>query len=164
MIDIKEKITKAHPYLERANSLFDQARYDKALAEISKATALAPEVWLYHFAEGNILLKMGRLEDARKAALNALKLKAADSDSWLLLGVIEKALGNFRASAKAYSKSAELHEDPSVLTMLASVQATFDLGAAKQSAQRAVELDPDWDEAYKALKEINRRITEGQPT
>ena len=70
---------------------------------------------------------------------------------WISLGLIFSDDDQFMKAAFCYKKAVEIEEDYATYTVLAAVEETFDPESAIKHAKKALELNPEFDEAEKIL-------------
>ena len=69
-------------WLEEAVTLFDQERYEEALAALERALALAPNLALAWYDKGKTLNRLKRYEEALAAFERALQLDPNHANAW----------------------------------------------------------------------------------
>lgn len=74
-----------------AQSLADEQRFDEALAELGRAVAGAPDDAYLRIYRAGVLLRLDRVDEALKDALEARRLAPAEPEAMRLLGRIELA-------------------------------------------------------------------------
>ncbi len=159
MTTLSEKKGQAFAYFKDARKAEEQNCLEEAIRLVRKATSLRPSVSYYWAMEGQILKNSGKHEEGIVAAEKAIELEPETSQYWTLLGLCKVALGRYEEAASAYKRSIELEEDFGTYTLLAAVECEFDDEQAIIHAERALELNPDWDEAKNILadaKEMKR--------
>jgi tetratricopeptide (TPR) repeat protein len=67
--------------------LYEQGRYDAALALFSEVAAKHPGVWSTHFNLGMTNYKLGRLADAELEFARAIRIDPAKADAYVYLGL-----------------------------------------------------------------------------
>jgi len=77
--------------------------------------------------------------------------------AWGELGLVHRNLGQFEEAAACYKRSVALEEDFSTYTLLAAVEYEFDVEQPIIHAEKALQLNPDWDEAETVLAEAKKK-------
>ncbi len=119
---------------------------------------MAPEIPLYWTTKAQFLLDLKRYSESEQAVSNALELDPGNATALFAQGLIELKSRRFRESAEAFLIAAEISPTHQTYTMLGGVQLELDPHEALRSAEKALELEPDWDEAQTVLSEAKRRI------
>lgn len=141
--------TKPREQVKRAE-LLEHEGQDQAALDIWEKLARAHPHVLFSKRVGLLAQKMGRLQHAREAYESAVRLDPADSSAYSGLAEVAAARKDHRESIDFYTKAIEI--EPRALTLLAFAQRQDgQLSAARQSLQRALELDPGFDEAWLQL-------------
>ena len=102
---------------------------------------------VYYTIQGGFLLQHqhhSRAIDAFKTAVETLDKNYV---AWNHLGLAYFDLGEFENAANSFGASIAIRPDFNAFTLLAKSQLHFDAAAAVQSAESALRLKPDWDEA-----------------
>lgn len=131
-----------------AGQLEARGDLEGALAQVSRAVELEPESPVCWAAKGQVLFRMGRLDAAEHACRKAIELDDRAYYAWTELGFVFEEQELFEDAAFCFGKSAKLQPTASLFTLMANVELTFDVRAALRHAQRAITLDPDWQEAW----------------
>jgi len=155
---VPENVEQAHEHFKKAWDYDDAGDCDRALLEFDAAARLAPEIPVYLAAKAQYLVNQKRYSEARETVSMAIKVGPRYAPAWFVLGLIELKNRRYRESANAFLKAAEYRPTHQTYTMLAGVQLELDPHEALQSAKKALELNPDWDEAQTVLEEAKRRI------
>ncbi len=126
---------------ESGNNLFAQELIDQAIA-------INPKHWYLWCKKAILLDDSGCIEEAKVAFKMSIDLNDKQALSWSLLGCLYYDEMNFEAAAHCCRTSLEILEDYSTLTILAGAEIqTGEVESALKHANRALELNPDWDEA-----------------
>jgi len=148
-------------------SLSDQGLHAEALEKLDQAEALPGYRYAVLTHRGCVLHEAGRWKEGETALRAALALNERFVHAWNALGVLLKSREDYEEAAACYSRSAEISPTASVLTCLAGVQCAFDLDSAVVNAERALQHDPEWEEAIAvrdaALERIRERDEDGPP-
>lgn len=151
---------KAHELYRRSWDYADRGDFGCALELIEQALEINPELSLYWTTKGQYLLDLGKYSAARSAAEHAAKLNPKDSHAWALLGEASGLLGDANQAVSSLEKAVSLDPHYSSYTLLACFQLDRDPRQAAESARRALELKPDWEEAKKLLQKAKERTSE----
>jgi tetratricopeptide (TPR) repeat protein len=121
---IAEAPAAAAPYLALGLSLIRQKQYADAIAQLSRAAALAPEQPHYAYIYAVALQSTGNTQAARRVVNDALARHPADPRllTWALQDAIS-AGDTPRAASLAKSLSAITPDDPSLARLVAKLQA-----------------------------------------
>ncbi len=110
---------------------------------------------------GRILHALGGDKEAERSFREAIDLKSDFSYAWSEIGLLLKDCERFVESAECLRQSALLRPDCSTYTVIARVELEFDPDASLRDATKALELNPDWDEAIQiqntAKQMVDRR-------
>jgi tetratricopeptide (TPR) repeat protein len=139
-----------HGYYCAAWKAFDEGHLDEALANLDSAISLAdvPEVQsTYHAVYGGFLYRKGFYDRATLACTKAVNILHRNVMAWNYLGLSYLEMGEYKKAAFAFARSVTVRQDFNVYTLLAKCQLHFDAEAAVRSAESALSLSPDWDEA-----------------
>lgn len=90
--------------------------YDDALAWLDRALGFAPEISRYHFARGQVLAALRRLDNAIDTYRALLAFDATSADLWFALASALQSNGDLREAARAYESAAAL--DPALIDAL----------------------------------------------
>lgn len=159
-------IDEAQRLLDKSWDSADAEDYCSAINFIEQAILLDPNNSIFHTTKARYLFDSDKLDDAFVAAMAAIELEPDNFHAWLILGIIERRRENFEKSAYYFGKASDLKEDYNIYTLLASVQYKYDPRLAVISAKKALQLNPDWEEASRllniALNKLEKENIEGQ--
>lgn len=160
MPQLSEK-KKAHCHLCTALDELSAGNTKQALREIDKAIKLADGREAGHWAaKSRILYRLGEHQEAEAAARNAIRIDEQSYHAWVTLGMLYFHSHRFEKAAFCYKKVVEIEEDYSFYTLLAAAERQFDPESAIEHAKRALELNPDWDEAETILSDALEDLRE----
>ena len=135
---------------------YNRGNYQAAFDAISGVPPDIREPRFYAY-RAQLLLGVGRVDEASKDIERALSLNANDADALALQSIIavvqndkEKALNTAQKAVGADPKSA-----PALTALSYAQQANFDLEGARASLERAVQADPNNALAWARLAEIH---------
>ena len=149
---------KAHRFFQQAFDEEDKNNLPGALTLIDQALEISPDVSSYWAAKGHFLCESGKYLEAKAAAERSVKLFAGRHEAWSLLGRIENRLQNYKKAAHCFRQALQVRESVADYTLLAASELQFDPASAIISARKALELDPDWEEAQLALSAAKRLL------
>jgi tetratricopeptide (TPR) repeat protein len=111
---------------------------------IAQATALRPEVAVFHASLAEAHRALGQLEDAVAQVNEAVRLGLDDPAATNNLGLALHALGRHREAADAFQKALQKRPNDALLytNLGAALHASGERGVALEHFNRAVELDP----------------------
>lgn len=138
---------------DRAWEAVDRGDFPLALRIIDSLLAKYPRSAAYWVTKASFLEDSGDFEGAEDAARRALKLDAGNEHAWTKLGYLLGRRGHFQEARDCFRSSLAIDEDFYVHTMAAAVE--LELGRPRRAAfhaRRALELNPDWEEARNILK------------
>lgn len=147
----KKQIDEAYSLYEASCTAAKRGDIAGALAKIERAIALYPRP-VYFTIKARFLRRGGRTDEALVEAQRSVDLDQENSHGWTMLGLLYEDREDYVTAGKCFSRSAEIEPNYSVYTLLASVQLKYDTQAAVLSARRALELNPDWEEAQNILE------------
>lgn len=122
----------------------------EALECLSVAMEMDPYYSEYYNDRGNILMKLGRLEEAKASYLTAIELSPPYFEVFANLGQCHRLLGDMQAAVESYSRALDLFPTHS-LALLGRAKAHEELGesvAAVADYGAALALDPKTWEAW----------------
>ncbi len=128
-----------------------------ALRSIDSLLEKYPGSAAYWVTKAAFLEKGGDLEGGEDAARRAVKLDTRNEHAWTKLGYLLGRCGRFQEARDCFRNSLAIHEGYDVHTMAAAAE--FELGRPRRAvfhARRALELNPDWEEARNILKVADR--------
>ncbi|MEM8884223.1 MAG: tetratricopeptide repeat protein [Planctomycetota bacterium] len=144
----------------RADDLYDEGRHDEALDLIEQALRLRPRSVALETRRGRELHALGRYAEAEQVVRAALRINDRFVHAWNQLGMQYMDQGYFEKAAFCFQQSADIAPNESVLTGLANCQLVFDPAAALENAERALAIDPTWEEAERVRDSARRRLAE----
>jgi tetratricopeptide (TPR) repeat protein len=130
-----------------AADLSSKGNHSEALALLERAlefNRMDKMVLVYH---GRVLTALRRYDEAEHSLRAALGVDGTFSHAWNQLGMLNEDQGKFEKAAFCYEQSVKSAPTVEILTMLANVQSAFDPQKAADNADRALSIDPNWDEA-----------------
>ncbi len=147
--------SEAHALYEAAWQAHCNGCNDEALRILERAIAMATcdkVKSVYLATKGGFLNRNQQHTQAVDACTEAVALEPNNFHAFIELGIALMRLHRYKAAAEALQSAAALRCDYSVLTVLAKVQLlSSNPSAARASAEKALELNPSWDEAQAML-------------
>jgi Flp pilus assembly protein TadD len=112
--------------------------------------------------EANLLLSVGRQEEAEAKLREVLRLRPEDADALSMLAVVELAQNRKDEALRLAERARAAHPDaPSAYRALSYArQARFDLKGALQAAREAAELRPDEADGWARVAELELALGE----
>lgn len=101
--------------------------YAEAIEHYDKVIALDPDYSEYYNERGNILLRVGRLEEARADYLQAIRLSPPYQEVYTNLGQCYRRMGEFEKAVKCYERALDL-EPKQTLALVGLGKAHEELG------------------------------------
>lgn len=139
--------------LATAAAMFDEGRYDEAIAAYRGIRTKAPALTLVNLQLGNAYMMKKSYPDAEAAFQEILKANATDVNGLFAMGTAKEAEGNAAEARDWYQKASTA--DPfwtRPLMKLASLaRQGGDNAAAARYLTRIIDLDPESDDAIQAL-------------
>jgi len=154
---------KAHQYFSDSVAKKNINNFKEALELIEKAINITPEVSLYWCTKAQYQFDLGRFSYALVSVEKAIELKPRNFIAWGIKGLIKRNMGECRQAAEAFIESLKIKPDFNVYSLLSAVQLEFDSKAALQSAKKALELNPEWEEAQNLFKKAEKQIERDSP-
>ncbi len=105
-----------------------------------------------------IYREWGKFQESEDAIRKGIDLAPCGSYAWTELGLLLMDRKLFKKAADCLRKSVQLRPDFNTYTILAAVEFTFDVDAALLDAERALEINPDWDEAMQVRDDAQKAI------
>ncbi len=116
--------------------------YQRALALADSAEAYHGELADIHFLRGNVYLGMKRLDAAREAFRQVVKLDPTLAGAWMKLGDIELEFGNPNEAVRLYRKEEEIHPHSALYEQLGQIYADAGVAdSARMAYSNAIALD-----------------------
>ncbi len=153
---------KPSELLEMAFEAYDSGSLEQALDLVEQAIEGNPKHWYLWTTKATYLRKLGRMEEAKTAFKTSLSFNNKQALTWSMLGSLNYDEENFEASVHCCRTALQIEEDYSTLTILAGAEIqTGEIENALKNANRALELNPDWDEA-ESIRNHALRILSGE--
>ena len=89
-------------------------------------------------------------------AKHSVQINNKNYFGWELLAKISMDRGEFAEAIKYWKNFVSLRDEYWAHTILAALEANFDRVSAVAHAERALELNPDWDEAKQILNQLRK--------
>jgi tetratricopeptide (TPR) repeat protein len=155
--------------LQHGMSLSESGDVAEALRVFDQAATISPVDRVVKYLRATCLIDLGREAEAESTLREAISDARAPAPTsrlsaqmWLLLGLILREKGMPQEAAGCVTKALQFDVPGNALvqalTLLANCQLHFDISAAAESAERALEIDPSWEEATKMRDEARRRL------
>lgn len=148
-------------YDERAHALYNEARYDEALALLREGLTLYPSAVELHVGAGYARLARDEFMWARRSFEEALTLDPEHEDALAGLGEVLLKFGQVEAGLRAYERTIELGYEDDVELMLQIGRALFREGYVEHSLayfERAVQHAEDSAEAVACIGYAQHRL------
>ena len=110
--------------------------------------------------KGSALVELERLTEAESVTRTAIEKDQRNYHTWYLYGIIQSENGYFEKAAYCYKKSLRLRKDFGTYTLLAAAEYEFDLPSSIKHAQKALESNPEWEEAEAILKSAREALND----
>lgn len=134
-------------------SYLNTMNMEQAGEQLLKAIEINPESFMAHSLLGIYYLRMNRTNEAIASLKKSIEYKVNFGNSYLQLGQIYYNTGNFAEAEKYFDKSLDhLNPTPQILNQMAAN--LIQLGKNDKAIQylsAALNLDPNYAEAYRAL-------------
>jgi Flp pilus assembly protein TadD len=139
--------------LAAAAAMFDEGRFDQAIAAYRDIKTKAPALTLVNLQLGNAYLMKKSYPDAESAFQEILTSNADDANGLFGMGAAKEAEGNVAEAAEWYRKasSADGFWTRPLMKLAALSNAGGDKAAASKYLKQVVELDPGSADGIQAL-------------
>ena len=144
---MKWRESKQGQLATEASKLSSNGNHSLALSLLELALEHSPKDQLVLVYYGRVLHALGRDKEAEHSLREAVAIRSDLCYPWSELGLLLKDCKRFGEAAECFQKSAQLHPDASTFTLLAELELSFDADSSFRNAMKALELDPNWDEA-----------------
>jgi hypothetical protein len=145
--------------LAAAGVLFDDGKYDEAIAAYREIKAKAPALTHVNLQIGNSYLAKKSYAEAEAAFQEVLQAEDADADALFAMGTLREAQGNANEARSWYEKAAardSVWTGP-LMKLAGLAAAAGDRAAASRHLARVVELEPTSADGMKAT-EMQREL------
>ncbi len=147
--------------LDQACDAEDRGELEEALRLFEECIQIKPNNWYLWARKASALEDLGRIEDSKAAYKESLHIDDKKAVTWVLLGSLHYNQEHFEDAAFCCRQSNALEENSDTLTILAGAEIqTGKIENALKHANRALELNPGWDEA-EAIRDRALRILAG---
>ncbi len=157
-----ENDNEAHVRYRQACAAIDNDELESALEHLQIAVKLASSSSarsVYITLQGGVLRRLGRFDDAKLVLKEAVSEVATNAYAWRELGLCNVKLEQYKDAANCFQRAIALSPDYSTYTMLANAELAFDPKSALFHAEKALELEPGWDDAIKVLDAARRLMS-----
>jgi superkiller protein 3 len=143
-LELDPTLALTHAYLAEVLMDSDWGNWKAASEQARAAVTTAPSLMEGHRAMGYVYLMTGNYQEALDEYQKAIAIHGKLADLWIALGDCYQGVIDPQKAMDAYNNAAVLDVDnPDPLIRISRVQAgRGDYGAAEQSAELAVKLDP----------------------
>lgn len=164
IVDMSGESNKKSPADELILDAWDELNLgntDEAVAKGEAALELDPDDWYVNSSLGLFFRERQEMEKSLHFCQRGVELAPEMSLAWTTLATTQLERERFKEAAEGYAKAVELKERPSTYTLMASAKINMDdFEGAIEAAKRALELDPEWDEAEALLKQAETLLAE----
>lgn len=149
---------KPSELLGEACEAYQQGDVSRALVLIQQAINSNPKHWYLLATKAAWLSDMPKYADqAELLFIESIRLNPCQPILLNLLGALYYKRQQYELAIQQFERSLELREDFGTLTMLAAASMQVDVGQGLKYASRALDLNPEWDEAL-AIRERALKI------
>jgi tetratricopeptide (TPR) repeat protein len=156
--------------LSQAENAHDSASHLANVGQLREAARVFeglthefPEIAKYHASLGQARFQIQDLEGAEDALLHALRLDARDHRALLMLGNLYMKKRDHGQAARLYRAAVAVEAEPFGLTNLgAALAEAGDVEGAIELFRRALDLEPDHQQAILGLTMAERRLEGGK--
>ena len=140
--------------LASAAALFDEQRYDQAIAAYRDIKAKTPALTTVNLQIGNAYMAKKSYPEAEAAFQELLKADPQDSNALYAMGSLREAQGNATEAQAWYQKAAAADTiwTRPLMKLATLARSSGDAASAKKYLSRVVELDPSSSDAQQAQK------------
>ncbi len=160
---MKWRETKRGQLATKAGELSSHGKHKDALCLLDQAIEIEPEDHIILVYRGRVLASLERYDEAEHSFRRSLEIRDDLVYAWNELGFLLKDRERYEEAAECLRTSVSLEADYNTYTMLASVEMMFDKVAALSNAQKALKINPDWDEAIEIRDEAIAAIASIRP-
>jgi tetratricopeptide (TPR) repeat protein len=145
--------------LAAAAAMFDEGRYDQAIAAYRDIKTKAPALTLVNLQLGNAYLAKKSYPDAESAFQEILKSNADDANGLFAMGTVKEAGGKSAEAKDWYQKasSADASWTRPLMKLATLSIAGGDKGSASKYLTRVIDIDPGSADAIQAL-ELQKKL------
>jgi hypothetical protein len=138
--------------LAAAAGLFDEGRYDQAIAAYREIGTRAPALTLVNLQIGNAFLAKKAYSEAESAFQEILKSDDTDPNGLFAMGTLREAQGNAAEARGWYEKAAAIDVvwTGPLMKLAALAAAAGDRATASRHLARVIDLDPSSADGMKA--------------
>lgn len=126
---------------------FDDGDLEEALRLIESAITLNPKNLIDLILKASLLRELRRFDEAQQFLQSLILSVEPNHFIWVELARVHYDQGDFRQAASHFLVSLDFKVDKKVLTMLANAQLVFDPVEAERNSKKALDIDPNWEEA-----------------
>jgi tetratricopeptide (TPR) repeat protein len=147
---VQKNISEADQLFLKGNKLYEEKKYDEAVATYGEAIKLSQNQWGYYFDLGLAYKKLEKRDEATAAFKKALELNPEAYSINKEMGEIFAKAGNFEEAKSFYKKAGELSpDDPDASYNLGvCLLNTGESEAALNSFLKTIQLKADYADAY----------------
>jgi Tfp pilus assembly protein PilF len=152
----------AEAYFLIAMIAAEHENFAKAAEVLDRALALAPDEARYHAQRGKCLARLGRVEEARRAAEGAAAREPGDALTLDTIGVVLSHAGDHARAANFFERAAALDRDNANIWHNLGVSRQFagDFAGAEQAFEAELALQPEARRPYAALVNLRKQTRE----
>ncbi len=166
-IECYDRALQYNPTLQKAlinkgSTLHRLGRYKEALEAYDAVLKINYRLEKVHNNRGATLHSLGQLSDALAAYNRAIELKHDYVEAWMNKGSLLYEQGRFPEAFDAFTKMTQVRPELPKGWYLRGLAArkTSNISAAKASFEAALRLDPDYQEAKRALDDVSKKISQ----
>ena len=139
--------------LAAASALFDEERYDQAIAAYRDIKTRVPALTMVNLPMGTAYLATKSYADAESAFQEILKADAADPNGLFAMGTLREAQGNAAEAQSWYQKAsgADVMWTRPLMKLAALARAAGDKASAAKYLTRVIDMDPSSADAVQAI-------------
>ena len=167
-VELARRYLAAHPkhgivWLYYSDSLYAMARYTEALAALRRGLPLCPpkKLHLVYYRFGQIHRERGAFRVAERWYRRAVEASPSDATYHIFLGALLARAGRLQEAEAVHRRATRCKEgciDEAFLNLGLVLRALERYSDARKCFQRALELDPKYKQARKALSDVEHVI------
>lgn len=101
----------AEYYNEKTKEAWNNGNYEEALEYNRKAVELNPKCERYHYNTGELMKKLNRMDEAKKAFQKGIDANPERADGYRLLGEVHAETKDYNTATELYHKALSLNPD-----------------------------------------------------
>lgn len=130
-----------------------------AIERMNEALKLQPSSARYWVILGNLYRTLKNLEESEFAIRKGIEFNPSASFAWTELGLLYRDRKDYQKASEYLLKSSQLRPDVNTFTVLAAVCLAFDAKTSLRYANKALRIEPNFDEAISMRDAALRKLS-----